>query len=280
MLQLHSTQRTIQTLCDRIRTKTNGKYLRFGDGDFLIMKGNNEQLANATPEFSRNLMESFRAYEPNDMLAVNFHTPDLGLLEPGMGPGVHLTSGDVVHQNIVESLQLVPSLRELYSATALHHVMVTNPRSFVTVLHTIQEHGNVILVGDETFSPNALQMYFGPHRKVNGPSFDSYEAKGTILAEFEAHLQSAPKGEHLLIVLALGCGGRALVPEMEALLTKYALPAFFLDFGSPIDVLMGSVTRHWISEHETTINIRYIQMLNQRTLVPNEDDPYSIQLRL
>jgi demethylmacrocin O-methyltransferase len=232
-------------ICYTIEHKIAGKYLRFGDGDFNLMEGIPDMLSKPSIELQEDLLKTFKSFNKYDMLAVNYHCNELNTLEPKMGYGIHEVEFTTVRLNIEKVLSNYTNLKCLYSAVSLHHEMINNPTNYVKVLRTIKSNGNTIILHDKAFSTDKLTYYFGKINSIQANGNNSYLEKDRICKEFDTYV-SKLKG-YTTILLALGCGGRAICNILEKILVKYDIQGFILDFGSSIDVLMNKDTRLWIN---------------------------------
>ena len=84
-----NSQDTINILINNIKNQEPNIYLRFGDGDFNLMSGRRDMLANASIEISIAYEKTFKLLNKDNYLSVNFYCKELNTLEEGMYPGVH-----------------------------------------------------------------------------------------------------------------------------------------------------------------------------------------------
>jgi len=252
-----NTHDTVNMVCYSIQHKISGKYLRFGDGDFNLMEGIPDMLSRSSVELQEDLITTFKSFDKCDMLAVNYHCNELNTLEPKMRNGVHEVQFKTVKLNIDKVLSNYSNLKCLYSAVSLHHEMIINPTNYVKLLRIIKQNTNTIILHDKSFNLDTLAGYFGKYHSIPANGNNSYTEKHRICADFDKII-SQSKG-YTTIILALGCGGRAICHLLEKILLQYDIQAFILDFGSSIDVLMNKDTRLWINY--TQPNIRLIDTL-------------------
>lgn len=236
---------TFSKIYDIISKKQSGRYLRFGDGDFNLMEGKADMLATPNHQLQSDLKAVVGSLKPNDLFAVNFHCKELKTLEEGMYGGVHEVPVHIAYYNIAKLLEKNPTCKTIYSTVALHHVLSQNPSYFASLLKLIKKNNSTLILHSDTFETSKLTTLFGDHISIKAPSKNSYDHKERIyneLREVSKNLQA-----YTVIILALGCGGRAMVPQLEKILESTNQPYFILDFGSPIDILMGyKHTRAWI----------------------------------
>jgi hypothetical protein len=244
-IRLVGTEPTFDFVCRAIENRTRGRYLRFGDGDFNLMQGQNDMLATANTDLQNGLIATVKGYRQGDMFSVNYHCKDLNSLEPGMRPGVHEVSQQVAYHSIGTLKKYVPDCDIIYSPIALHHTLSERPERFAHILNLIRKNANTILCHTETFEYSKLAEWFGPHESVKVPKRDSYSKKASTLQQLEEACKNVYG--YVVVIVGMGCGGRAMIPEMEEILQKYTKEYFLLDIGSPIDILMGlNDTRAWI----------------------------------
>jgi hypothetical protein len=243
--QFMTTGATLGKCIWHIQTKTPGCYVRFGDGDFFILQGKEEQLCKPTPEFQADLLKSIQCIDDSTMFACCFHNRELNMLEPGMEPYIFESELSDLQNFFHQLHEYNPNIKTIYSAIALHYAMCFKPAAFSKVLQTIRENGSTILMHNEEFDKKRLQAFFGPCKHICAAREESYQDKEVILSQFKVAIQKVDG--FCVCILALGCGGRAMLPDMRKLIQQYNKQVFIFDFGSPIDLLMELETRHWIA---------------------------------
>jgi hypothetical protein len=254
---------TFNAIYDAINKKVTGRYLRFGDGDFNLMEGKSDMLARPNPELQDELIKVVSSMKPSDFFAVNFHCKELKTLEEGMYGGVHEVPLHIAYYNIAKLLEKNPNCRRIYSTVALHHMLSQNPAHFTSLLRLIKSNGSSIILHSDSFDKEKLTTLFGAQQSISAPPKNSYDQKERIYSEFREKLKSFQdetnqKSNYIVCILALGCGGRAMVPTLEKLLEETKNNYFILDFGCPIDILMGQKdTRAWIELTNPNVDLVY-----------------------
>jgi hypothetical protein len=239
-----TTTETVETLIHHIAQKIPTLYLRFGDGDFNLMDGRGDMLAAPSAAIQQEYALSFKLLNETHMIGINYHCKENNTLEHGMRGGVHQCPIHIVNQNIQQLKQRLPCISKLYSPVALHHVLILRPDLYAKFLKTIQKNNATIIIGNREFSHNDLLFYFGQHHKINCNFRDSFNERVQIAEEFETIVRNC--NSYVVIILATGCGGRAMCHRFIQLLNQYKLDAIIIDIGSSIDALMGKNTRAWI----------------------------------
>lgn len=236
---------TVTHLINLIQNKNGGSYIRFGDGDFYLMKGQNDLLA--TPSIE--MMECYKLLmgylKSTDMISINFFCKSLNTLEIGMKPGVHECPDHIALDFISRICSFIPNLNRLYSSVALHQTLVHNPELYVRFLKAIIANNSTIVIGNKDFEREKIKFYFGNNIYIGGNSNNSFNERERIWSEFSNILDSL--NSFTVCILALGCGGRAMSYKFIEDIKSKNKNVLIIDIGSSIDVLMGQRdTRAWV----------------------------------
>ena len=245
---------TVTHLINLIQNKNGGSYIRFGDGDFYLMKGQNDLLA--TPSIE--MMECYKLLmgylKSTDMISINFFCKSLNTLEIGMKPGVHECPDHIALDFISRICSFIPNLNRLYSSVALHQTLVHNPELYVRFLKAIIANNSTIVIGNKDFEREKIKFYFGNNTYIGGNSNNSFNERERIWSEFSNILESL--NSFTVCILALGCGGRAMSYKFIEDIKSKNKNVLIIDIGSSIDVLMGlRNTRAWVEMTDPNINI-------------------------
>lgn len=253
-MKYYSTTETVNEMILHITEKKPNFYIRFGDGDFNLMKGESEMLASFSQEIQHSYERLLTHYlNENHMISINYHCKKLNTLEKGMEPGVHEYPDEAVFQNSQIIKHYLPRLDKMYSHVALHHVLVHDPDLYTHLLKAIQKNISTIIIANKLFDPKKLQFYFGNHSFIGGNANESFAERERIWAEFESIVTELK--DYTVCILALGCGGRAMSYKMLEVIDKHKKDVFLLDIGSSIDVLMGYNTRAWIDILKPNVDV-------------------------
>lgn len=237
---------TVRTIIDMISRSQGGIYLRYGDGDFNILSGQNDMLAICTPNFQNSIRKSMLIKSPSVLISIPHHCHEKGTLEPGMFPGNHENPSSVV-QHFIDTLSELQNrtLPVLYTSVAVCYCSSHNP-DIIIELHKEIKKRNVVYIGNKNYSNEFLTKLFGTRlERINTEPRDSCMECDRVLSEFESlYQQTYHSLDFFVIIMAAGCGGRALSADLYF---KYpSLNFFILDYGSLLDCLWGDNTRAYM----------------------------------
>jgi len=244
--ELISTLHTIQKIINMIQHKQEGIYLRYGDGDFNILSGQNDMLAICTPAFQYWIREGMKYSGSSILTCIPHHCSELGTLEKGMFGGNHEYPLDMV-QEFINKLSTIQNNRPsiLYSNIALSFCAVHYP-DIVIELHKELKKQYILFIGNQNYSNEYLNRLFGTSlQRINTAARDSYMEHDRIFSEFEKQYQQTYRSyDFFVIIMAAGCGGRAFTAELYS---KYSDHHFFiLDYGSLLDYMWGDKSRAYM----------------------------------
>ena len=202
----HKSKETLQKIMSIIAKKEKGAYLRFGDGDVSLAMNRPDSLQVYTHSLSAEMRESFQLGGNNVFKCLILNCPGLGF-EPGMMPGKFASDKNHAINLLNEVSKVWPGkIREVYTPTALHFCATDYPQYAIRFLHFLKSCNKKILV-------------------VN------------------ANLKRGKRLVYAVVIIAMGCSGRAL----QKRLWRKRDNLFLFDFGSLMDALCGWDTRAWIS---------------------------------
>jgi hypothetical protein len=254
--QLISTKDTMRKMIDMIYQKQGGIYLRYGDGDFNILSGQNDMLAVCTPNFQYWIRKGMQLSSPSVLTCIPHHCPELGTLESGMFGGNHEYPFYMVQEYINKLSTLQNGIpRVLYTNIALSFCAVHTP-DMIIELHKELKQNQIVFIGNQNYSNEYLTTLFGSSlQRIHTPARDSYMEHDRIFSEFDTLYQQTHRTfDFFVIIMAAGCGGRAFTAELY---TKYPLLNFFiLDYGSLLDYMWGEKSRAYMELDPP--NIEYI----------------------
>jgi hypothetical protein len=244
-LNLLTTEDSYNNVFNSLKNKMNGRYLRFGDGDFNLARGEADMLSAPTQELQVAFFNIFKNLKESDFISVNFHCKEYNMVENGMKPGIHETSHSMASNCLRIIKYFQPNIKTIYSHIFLHHVMVENPSKFKKMIDLISENSHSLILHSNTFDSFKLSYWFGCHYSVTCSPSNSFSEKNRILNDIAS--LKIDNSRYLIVILAMGCGGRAMIDDIEKEIQKKTNTYFIFDIGSPIDALMGFPnTRAWI----------------------------------
>lgn len=244
--KLISTKDTMRKIIDMIYQKQGGIYLRYGDGDFNILSGENDMLAVCTTIFQYWIREGMILSSPSVLTSIPHHCSELNTLESGMFPGNHECPFHVVQESIHKLSILqhnIPPI--LYSSVALCFCAVHSP-DMIIELHKELKKQHIVFIGNQNYSNEYLTTLFGTSlQRIHTPARDSYMEHDRVFSEFNTlYQQTHHSFDFFVIIMAAGCGGRAFATELYH---KYPLLNFFiLDYGSLLDYMWGEKSRAYM----------------------------------
>jgi hypothetical protein len=245
--QLISTINTVRKIINMIKEKQGGIYLRYGDGDFNILSGQDDMLAICTPTFQYWIREGMKLCDPYVLTCIPHHCPELGTLETGMFGGNHEYPLHMV-QEFINKLSIlqngIPPI--LYSNIALSFCAV-HAADIVVELHKELKKQHIIFIGNQNYSNEYLSKLFGTSlQRIHTPARDSYMEHDRVVSEFDTlYQQTYHAFDFFVIIMAAGCGGRAFTAELY---NKYpSLNFFILDYGSLLDYMWGENSRAYMT---------------------------------
>lgn len=236
---------TIRKLIECIDKQEPAIYLRFGDGDFNLMRGATDMLSGSSPEMIESYSKTMKYLSKDTMNSVNFHCKELNTLEEGMKPGIHENVYSSVCKFIEGIQRYIPGIDTLYSAVAAHHVLVYHPDVYIDLLQRIKENNSTIFLGNKDFDKSQLECFFGNISCISANGNNSFNERERLWKEFDDVISNVK--DYTIVILALGCGGRAMSHSFIESIHTYGKKVLFFDIGSSIDALMGHFhTRAWI----------------------------------
>ena len=247
MTQYISCVETIQTILAFMQNKRPGMYLRYGDGDFNIASGKDDMLAISTPTLQHWMQESMKISNEHVMTCIPHHCKKIGTLEEGMYGGNHEYPLSMVEEfiNVLRTIRHVTPII-LYTNVALSYCSSHHP-DLVIQMHKEIKKNNVLYIGNDMYSTEFLNKLFGLLDRIHTPQRDSYAEHDRIFAEFDTLYETKYKGlDYFIVIMAAGCGGRAISGELYSIYFKNNPNFFIFDYGSLLDCLWGYQSRAYM----------------------------------
>lgn len=236
-VNLINSNETIATIRKTIEIKMAGAYMRFGDGDVLLMLGLDDCLHKANINMSKEMNEAFKLNQGVIHKGLAIHSELFGF-ERGMKDGVHLLSDNQALKYISVTYRFL-DLSRVYTPVALHHLATIDPIECIKFLKFIKST-NPIFVGNETIKTSLVEKLFG-NIHIKTPSRDSYNEIDRIENDLIKVLETKNK-EFQVVVVAMGCPGRIL----QKRILKKGYNVYLFDFGSLLDAFNDHNSRAWI----------------------------------
>lgn len=249
---------TIEKILNIIKNKERGAYLRFGDGDFNIMNGKNEQYNKFDKNLSKELIESLLIDNENYMIGLPLICDKYGLLEKGMFPGNHEwpeKNADVFYNNACNARG--KPIINIYTYIAFNYLITTLQDSsyiYIKNLRDLCKTNNVLFIGNKNINKNILNLLFENYTHIYCPDVNSYSCVNDIEKNI---INSIDSNKYNIIIICSGITTRAII---KRLWVKNINNIFMLDLGSVIDALSGIDSRAYIKLTNFNHN-KYIENL-------------------
>ena len=244
---------TLDSIKKTISSKIPGAYLRFGDGDILLMEYKNELLQKRNEQLAIEMKEAFSLAGTGIFKCLPLHSKRYGMMEH-MCPGVHEGSDKWARDMLSRTYKyFIGNL--IYSHVALSYVTAYDSEYAISFYRFLKSQ-NIVFVGNETVDKNIINKLFGQAIHIKTPCKGSFSEINRIEDELIAYLEKN-KNLFLVVVVAMGCSGRVL----EKRILKAKLNCFLFDFGSTMDIFCKKKTRAWMEIDNTIDNNHYQKIL-------------------
>jgi hypothetical protein len=243
-IQMVDTLTTINAIIHSVSTKKTDGYLRFGDGDFYLMHGGQDMYASPSPALAAGIRQAL-TLNVLSMTGINTHCPKWGTMEPEMMPGRFECPNEMCDRFLQQFLAVNPHVKTLHSAVAIHQQLTTNPEKIAELFWVIREHQTLFLGNEGSVQNPVLKTLLGQHLEtVSVPERNSFDARNNIV---RALADKFANHDHVVLVLAAGCGGRGMLPMILEAARTNKCHIFVLDMGSAIDPFFGLESRAWVT---------------------------------
>lgn len=228
---------TIDAVMSAIIANQKGAYLRFGDGDIMLLHGLSEMMHESNPMLSKEMEEAFMLSIGEIHKTLPIHSEIFGF-ENGMKKGMHIFTNEEVIKFISNTYQYFVGCR-IYSHAALHYLSVFDTAKCVDFLIFLKEY-TPVFVGNEDIKESLIEKLFGSEF-IKTPNRNSYLEIDEIESQL-CEVLNNNKEEFKIVVVAMGCAGRVL----QKRILKKGYNVYLFDFGSLLDAFNGLETRTWI----------------------------------
>lgn len=229
----------IDATCAMIEAKLKDNepfhYVRFGDGDFVLIAGQAGELFHKnSPELQAELREAFLISEEGYEVAS----------VAGMVNEKHMRKGLFGRFDYDEALQgVVNSMRpgeSFWNPIALSYKFTFEPEWFIRFARECVQPKKTLFIGNATAcNSDLVQAMFKFDEKIELPARDSYYG---LTDDIVSKIVEASRRVDL-IVCAAGMATRVISKRLWLAQERHAS---FLDIGSLIDCLTGEGSRTWI----------------------------------
>ena len=232
-----SSLETLKTIRFHIQSELPGAYLRFGDGDVLLMIGSQDSYQKSSNKLSYEMREAFELNGSGIYKCLAIHSEKYGYDE-GMEYGNHKNRDDLAYLLLSKTFQYFIG-EKIYSPVALHFAASNSKKTAKEFLKILKIHTS-LFIGNGNIKDDTIHKLFGEVNRVNTPSRNAYDKIDQI--ETECINMIDKKSKFQVIVIAMGCSGRILTKR----LMHDNNNCFYFDFGSLIDGFEGDLSRKWL----------------------------------
>lgn len=211
-------------------------YVRFGDGDLLVMSGGKDKLHDYSNKLQEQLVQSFKITNDSYIkgLAVNYP------LEKGMKKG--LFAPFEYNDKLAKVVKRFTKERNFYNPVVFQYLYVFDKPAFEDFCKNyIQPYQSILFIGciDVQVINELLGISVTKHIATKSEnSFDDFD---NVSKEANDFINKSLT--HVLVISACGLMSRALA---NLLWNRRPIWCNFLDIGSVVDAAAGLETRKWI----------------------------------
>ena len=223
-----------------IEKKERGGYLRFGDGDVNLLRGERDSYQSASNKLKAEMKEAFELGGKGIMKCLPLHSKKYGRW-PGMKFGMHEGSSEWADDLLLKCYEYFIGI-PIYSPVALAYLAVMDTPKLIEFLRFLKSW-SPIFVGNEHTPARIVESLYGNTVHVPTPKKESYLKIDEIQKSLLTHITERNR-QYDVVVIAMGCSGRALA---KRLLANNRCNVFVFDFGSLLDAICGWETRTWIT---------------------------------
>ncbi|MFC1842083.1 GT-D fold domain-containing glycosyltransferase [Candidatus Dependentiae bacterium] len=240
-LVFHDLDETLNKIIEIVENKEKGAYLRFGDGDINLARGEYDSYQRPCRKLSVEMREALSLSGQNIVKTLPLHCPELSEDTKFM-PEATKTDISWVNQFLKKVAPFWgKKITDVYSPWILPFMAVAHEQRCVEFLKFLKGKNCCLFVGNKNIPEIIKNVLFGEGCVfVPTPDRNSYLEIDRIEREC---LENIPKNdEYKIIIVSMGCSGRVL----EKRLFKKMENIFLFDFGSLMDAFCGWKTRAWM----------------------------------
>jgi GT2 family glycosyltransferase/SAM-dependent methyltransferase/glycosyltransferase involved in cell wall biosynthesis len=234
---VHMVER-VQVTADKVKQRLLRRepvcYLRFGDGDLILIAGaEGEKFHKNSPELQKELTEAFCHKEDGYLVSSVAGMMNEGRMRQGLFARFEYDS------SLVEIVNQLRPGETLDNAIALAYMSVFQPEWFVDFVRTCIHGRKVLFIGGEQLCQSHLiKRVFDVKTLVSFPMANAYYGLENKMDEIRQLAK-----EHDLIICAAGMATRVIAKK----LWTEGIKTSFIDIGSIADGIAGiSDTRTWL----------------------------------
>ncbi|SDW85857.1 protein of unknown function [Lutibacter oricola] len=246
-IRIINTSQTLDVIENSIVNKQKGVYMRFGDGDVLLMNLKSDARQASNIFLAEEMKEAFECKGGNVHKCLAIHSEKYGY-EEGMCIGNHLVTDKDAQDLLMSTFQFFIG-ENIFSPIALHFKAshdIIRAKSFLKVL----KNNTRIFIGNELFKEEVSNRLFGEIKHIKTPEKNAYNEIERIYSEAKNELLKIDS--FCVVVVAMGCSGRPLMKRLY----NENYNVYLFDFGSLLDGFNNSMTRTWLKINK--INYKYL----------------------
>jgi len=223
--------------CDKLKARFSKReatcFLRFGDGDLILMNGQeNESLHDNSPELQKELTEAFTHNEEGYFVSSVAGQINEGRMQKG------LFAAPEYSEQLLEIVNRFRPDETLDNANALGYMSVFEPDWFVDFLRASVHGRKVLFVGGKDLCTSGLvRRVFNVQTFFPLPMSNAYYEIQNRVDEIKELTKT-----HDMIICAAGMATRVLAKR----LWTQGFRTDFIDIGSIADALAGITSRSWM----------------------------------
>jgi len=239
-----TTEQTFRDITEFLTLEESFAFMRFGDGDLLVMDGGFDSYHAHSFMLEKELKEAFTMPETMVMKALGSGYAT----EEGMVPGLFAPHKNDQHLNDLVDKFAHPADVKWYNAVTFHYYTVFKTREMKFLLNEYIRPRKKMFIG--SVQQKDAERFFGKiHHYIRVPERDAYDTIDDWWPEIAEKLTPISP---LLILPAAGLASRVVTKRIwEAV---YGYGPTVLDFGSIADAAAHKPTRTWIKVVDKAID--------------------------
>lgn len=233
---------TNKLLFAKIKSNNPFTYVRFGDGDLLIMSDpnfNKESFHKQSPILRKELIESFLIRDSNYLIG------NVG----GVGNFNYDDRLKSISQTLINDDYTYLSAISIHRLYMDHHIKP----NFLDLCKLFNDK-EVLFIGGQSLNKPIIKTAFNIKTFISLPDSNAYYSLGDKMKEIKNQCSI-----HSTLICAIGLATRVLA---KRLFMDGIKNIQFIDIGSVVDALIQSPTRSWIKTHTEQTQL-YIKEINE-----------------
>lgn len=262
-VQILSAVGTMEALIAALRGRERLAYMRFGDGDVLILNGGSDSHQEVSRALTKDHRRAFSLHGSDVMKALPLHSKKFGADEH-MGPGEHMWSDDFASQMLMGTFEFFIGSK-IWSPVAIHYCIVYRPDLAKLFFAEIGAH-DPIFVGGQHNDSLVSEKLLGSGTIVETPSKNAYLEIDRIYSEI-INLAEARGRKFDVIVFSCGMSSRILIDRLHRL----GRNIYLFDLGSIVELFRANSQWLWVKKSGKSLEDweEFMdQVVNARTRLP------------